>query len=102
MDRILRICTGAMNALFLTSTRTIVSSDTYGKIDIKYPLRLIDALILQLKDCAYITKTETVRGKTPSGYERLFYQPRKHRNGSMVRCPFAACEGVAVYLDNFL
>nr|WP_326208102.1 hypothetical protein [uncultured Oscillibacter sp.] len=71
MDRILRICTGAMNALFLTSTRTIVSSDTYGKIDIKYPLRLIDALILQLKDCAYITKTETVRGKTPSGYDDI-------------------------------
>ena len=60
-----------MNALFLSSTRHLVSSDTYGEVDIKYPLRLIDALILQLTDCAYITKTETVRGNTPSVYDDI-------------------------------
>ena len=28
-------------------------------------------LIMQLKDCTYITKKETVKGKTPSGYDDI-------------------------------
>ena len=53
----------------------LVSSDTFGEIvfeddfDIEHLPHLIAALILQLKDCTFVTKTETVKGKIPSGYD---------------------------------
>ena len=55
----------------------LVSSDTYGEIvfeddiDIERLPNLIVALILQLKDCTFITKKETVKGKIPSGYDDI-------------------------------
>lgn len=55
----------------------LVSSDTYGEIvfeddiDIERLPNLIVALILQLKDCTFITKKETVKGKTASGYDDI-------------------------------
>ena len=55
----------------------LVSSDTYGEIvfesdfDIEYLPHLIVDLIMQLKDCTYITKRETIKGKIPSGYDDI-------------------------------
>ena len=55
----------------------LVSSDTYGEVvfesdlDIEYLPHLIVDLIMQLKDCTYITKRETVKGKIPSGYDDI-------------------------------
>ena len=53
----------------------LVSSDTYveivfeGKIDVQNLPNTIVELVLQLKDCTYIRKTETATGKIPSGYD---------------------------------
>lgn len=55
----------------------LVSSDTHGEIvfegtfDMEQLPRLIVSLILQLKDCIYAAKEESVRGKTPSGYDTI-------------------------------
>ena len=55
----------------------LVSSDTYGeivfegKIDIQELPKMIIELILQLKDCTYISKKETIKGKIPSGYDNV-------------------------------
>lgn len=55
----------------------LVSSDTYGEIvfegtfDMERLPHLIVSLILQLKDCTYVTKEESVKGKTPSGYDTI-------------------------------
>lgn len=55
----------------------LVSSDTYGEIvfegniDVESLPHLVVNLIIQLKDCTYITKKETVKGKTPSGYDDI-------------------------------
>ncbi len=55
----------------------LVSSDTYGEVvfesdfDIEYLPYLIVDLIMQLKDCTYITKRETIKGKIPSGYDDI-------------------------------
>ena len=55
----------------------LVSSDTYGEVvfesdlDIEYLPHLIVDLIMQLKDCTYITKREIVKGKIPSGYDDI-------------------------------
>ena len=55
----------------------LVSSDTYGEVvfesdfDIEYLPHLIVDLIMQLKDCTYITKRETIKGKIPSGYDDI-------------------------------
>ena len=53
----------------------LVSSDTYGEIvfegnidDQVLPLTIAE-LVLQLKNCIYIRKEETVTGKIPSGYD---------------------------------
>ena len=55
----------------------MVSSDTYGEIvfegnlDIESLPHLVVNLIMQLKDCTYITKKEIIKGKTPSGYDDI-------------------------------
>ena len=51
--------------------------DTYGEIvfegnlDIESLPHLVVNLIMQLKDCTYITKKEIIKGKTPSGYDDI-------------------------------
>ena len=67
------------NECFIFSKRRhdLVSSDTYGEIvfeghfDAEDLPRLITGLILQLKDCAYMEKRESVKGNTPSGYDDI-------------------------------
>lgn len=67
------------NECFIFDKRrdSLVSSDTYGEIvyeedfDEEALPGLVAALILQLKDCTYISKTETVKGKTPFGYDDI-------------------------------
>ena len=55
----------------------LVSSDTYGeivfegKIDVEKLPHIIVELVLQLKDCTYIGKKETIKGKIPSGYDDI-------------------------------
>ena len=55
----------------------LVSSDTYGeivferKIDVQKLPKTIVELVLQLKDCTYIRKKETIKGKIPSGYDDI-------------------------------
>jgi len=55
----------------------LVSSDTYGEIvyeadfDVEQLPLLITDLVLQLKDCTYITKQERVKGQIPSGYDDI-------------------------------
>ena len=55
----------------------LVSSDTYGeivfegKIDVQRLPKTIVELVLQLKDCTYIRKKETITGKIPSGYDDI-------------------------------
>ena len=62
---------------FYFSLYGIDSSDTYGEVvfesdfDIEYLPHLIVDLIMQLKDCTYITKREIVKGKIPSGYDDI-------------------------------
>ena len=63
--------------IFDKQRNNLVSSDTYGEIifesdfDIEYLPHLIVDVIMQLKDCTYITKKETVKWKTPSGYDDI-------------------------------
>lgn len=67
------------NECFIFDKRrdSLVSSDTYGEIvyeegfDEEALPGLVAALILQLKDCTYISKTETVKGKTLFGYDDI-------------------------------
>ena len=67
------------NECFIFSKRRhdLVSSDTYGEIvleghfDAEALPRLITGLILQLKDCAYMEKRESVKGKNPSGCDDI-------------------------------
>ena len=55
----------------------LVSSDTWGeivyegKIDPQTLPQTVIPLIFQLKDCVYVDRQETVRGKTPSGYDEI-------------------------------
>lgn len=55
----------------------LVSSDTYGEIvfednfDMEELPRLVVDLILQLKDCTFVSKKEIVKGKIPSGYDTV-------------------------------
>lgn len=61
--------------IFDEQRNKLVSSDTYGeivfegKIDIQILPKIIIELVLQLKDCTYISKKETAKGKIPSGYD---------------------------------
>lgn len=63
--------------IFDKQRNNLVSSDTYGEIifesdfDIEYLPHLIVDLIMQLKDCTYITKREIVKGKIPLGYDDI-------------------------------
>ncbi len=63
--------------IFDKQRNNLVSSDTYGEVvfesdfDIEYLPYLIVDLIMQLKDCTYITKREIVKGKIPSGYDDI-------------------------------
>lgn len=56
---------------------SLVSSDTYGEIVFEGKVEaeslppIIVELILQLKDCTYISKKETIKGKIPSGYDSI-------------------------------
>ena len=54
---------------------SLVSSDTYGEIVFEgqvdaptLPSIIID-LVLRLKDSSFVSKTERITGKTPSGYD---------------------------------
>jgi len=57
--------------IFDKRRKELVSSDTYGEIvyeadfDVEELPRLVADLVLQLKDCAFITKEEQIRGKLP-------------------------------------
>ena len=63
--------------IFDKQSNNLVSSDTYGEVvfesdfDIEYLPHLIVDLIMQLKDCTYLTKREIVKGKIPSGYDDI-------------------------------
>ncbi len=63
--------------IFNKQRNGLVSSDTYGEIvfegnlDIESLPHLVVNLIMQLKDCTYITKKEIIKGKTPSGYDDI-------------------------------
>lgn len=63
--------------IFDKHRNNLTSSDTYGEIvfeddfDIEQLPYLIVNLILQLKDCSYITKKEIVKGMIPSGYDEI-------------------------------
>ena len=56
---------------------SLVSSDTYGEIVFEGKVEaeslppIIVELVLQLKDCTYISKKETIKGKIPSGYDSI-------------------------------
>lgn len=55
----------------------LVSSDTQGeivfegKIDKKELPKMIIELVLQLKDCIFLSKQEIIKGKTPSSYDMI-------------------------------
>ncbi len=63
--------------IFNKHRNNLVSSDTHGEIvfeddfNIEHLPNLIVNLILQLKDCTYISKIEKVKGKTPLGYDDI-------------------------------
>ena len=63
--------------IFDEQRNNLVSSDTYNeivfedKIDVQKLPQIIVELILQLKDCTYISKKETIKGKIPSGYDNI-------------------------------
>lgn len=63
--------------IFDKHRNVLVSSDTYCEIvfeedfEIERLPSLIAGLILQLKDCIYVTKEEIVKGETPSGYDKI-------------------------------
>lgn len=62
MVRTVYRCTG-----FVRISAVVFESD----FDIEYLPHLIVDLIMQLKDCTYITKREIVKGKIPSGYDDI-------------------------------
>ena len=55
----------------------LVSSDTYGeivfegKLDVQGLPNLIIELVMQLKDCTYVSKKEFIKGKTLFGYDDI-------------------------------
>lgn len=55
----------------------LTSSDTYGeivyeeKIDIQKLPELVIELVMQLKDCIYVSKKEIIKGKVLSGYDKI-------------------------------
>lgn len=61
--------------IFDVHRNDLVSSDTYGEIvfeddfDMEQLPNIVVNLILQLKDCIYVSKEEKVIGKIPSGYD---------------------------------
>lgn len=63
--------------LFDQHRNDLVSSDTYGEIVYEAGFgpeelpRLIAGLVMQLKDCVYLSKKETVTGTIPSGYDDI-------------------------------
>lgn len=63
--------------IFDKHRNSLILSDTYGEIvfekdfDIEQLPHLIVNLILQLKDCTFIAKEESVKGKMPSGYDDI-------------------------------
>lgn len=63
--------------IFDEQRNELVSSDTYGeivfegKIDVPKLPQMVVELVLQLKDCTFIRKKETVKGKIPSGYDDI-------------------------------
>ena len=67
------------NECFIFNKRRndLVSSDTFGEIvfeddfDVEYLPHIITALVMQLKDGTFAAKTETVKGKVPSGYDDI-------------------------------
>ena len=67
------------NECFIFDERrnALVSSDTEGeivyegKIDVQKLPDIIIEFVMQLKDCIYISKKETVKGRIPSGYDKI-------------------------------
>lgn len=63
--------------IFDKGRNLLTSSDTYGEIvfegelDIERLPQMIVDLVLQLKDCTYVSKKEVIRGKIPSGYDSI-------------------------------
>lgn len=63
--------------IFDNQRNGLVSSDTFGeivfedKIDIEKLPQIIVDLILQLRDCSFLSKKELVKGKIPSGYDDI-------------------------------
>lgn len=63
--------------IFDKHRNALTSSDTYGEIvfeedfEIEQLPSLIVDLILQLRECSYITKQEIVKGEIPSGYDKI-------------------------------
>ncbi len=63
--------------IFDKHRNNLVSSDTYGEIvyeddfDIEELPYIVINLILHIKDCVYLSKKEKVKGKTPSGYDKI-------------------------------
>ncbi len=63
--------------IFDEQRNQLVSSDTYGeivfegKINVQELPQIIIEFVLQLKDCTYISKKETAKGKIPSGYDEI-------------------------------
>lgn len=55
----------------------LVSSDTYGeivfegKIEVQKLPQIIIGLVMQLKDCVYVSKQEIIQGKIPSGNDDI-------------------------------
>lgn len=72
----------------------LVFSDTYGEIVYEGPVDsetlpdLVIPLILRLKDCAYLSKEETVTGKTPSGYDDIRKYKIRAKTWAPCREPF--------------
>lgn len=63
--------------IFYKHRNDLVSSDTYGEIvfeedfDIEQLPNIVVDLVLQLKDCIYVSKEEKVKGRIPSGYDSI-------------------------------
>lgn len=86
--------------IFDEQRNLLVSSDTYGeivfegKIDVQKLPQIIIELVLQLKDCTYIEKKETVKGKIPSGYDDVKDYVIRARTNDLTKSTFQ--------LDNIL
>lgn len=84
------------NECFIFDKRrdSLVSSDTYGEIvyeegfDEEALPGLVAELILQLKDCTYIGKTETVKGKTLFGYDDIKDYLVTAKTANPPKCPY--------------